>query len=135
MSIPPAAVTVLFDGDCGVCQKLAQMAADRDPAHRLRFSAFQRADLAALSPGLTRDMAARSVYVVAPDGARWRGARAVFEIMRRLPGVWGWLGRIGALPPVSLLAEPVYRLAAHHRTRLSRWLGLTQCRLDPPDHL
>ncbi|HMM27056.1 MAG TPA: DUF393 domain-containing protein [Aggregatilineaceae bacterium] len=130
MPSAPASLTVIFDGDCGVCQRLAQFAADRDPARRLRFTAYQRADLAALSPGLTREMTARSVYVVEPDGTRWRGARAVFEIMRRMPGLWAWIGRAGALPPVSLLAEPFYRLAARHRTRISRWLGLTQCRLD-----
>lgn len=125
-------LTVVFDGDCGICQALAQALADRDRHRRLRFAAYQRADLGALSPGLTRDIAARSVVAVAPDGARWHGARAIAEMIRRLPGIWGWIGRIGALPPVSLLAEPVYRLVARHRTRLSRWLGLAQCRPGMP---
>lgn len=123
---------VVFDGDCGVCQALAQALADRDHHHRLRFTAYQRADLDALSPGLTREMAARSVYAVAPDGSRWHGARAVAEMARQLPGVWGVIGRIGALPPVSLLAEPFYQLVARNRMRISRWFGLTQCRLDMP---
>jgi len=125
-------LTVVFDGDCGVCQALAQALADRDRHRRLTFAAYQRADLATLSPGLTREMASRSVYAVAPDGTRWHGARAVFEMAKRLPGLWGWIGRIGALPPLSLLAEPVYRLVARHRMRISRWFGLTQCRLDIP---
>lgn len=128
----PALLTVVFDGDCGVCQALAQALADRDRHHRLRFTAYQRADLDTLSPGLTRDLAARSVYAVAPDGSRWHGARAIAEMARQLPGVWGVIGRIGALPLVSALAEPFYRLVARNRMRISRWFGLTQCRLDMP---
>jgi len=126
----PSPLTIVFDGDCGVCQALAQALADRDTARRLRFSAYQRTDLDTLSPGLTREMTAQAVYAVAPDGTRWHGARAVFEGLRRLPGGWGWMGRLGALTPISWLAEPFYRLVARHRTRISRWLGLTQCRLD-----
>lgn len=127
-----APLTVVFDGDCGVCQALAQALADRDRHRRLRFTAYQRTDLDALSPGLTREMASCSVYAIAPDGSRWHGARAVFQMVRQLPGVWGWIGRIGALPPVSVLAEPFYQLVARNRMRLSRWFGLTQCRLDIP---
>src|SRR5690606_8176590 len=71
-------------------------------------------------------------YAVAPDGTRWHGARGLFERAKRLPGLSGWIGRIGALPPPSLLAEPVYRLVARHRMRISRWVGRTRGRLEIP---
>jgi len=123
---------VVFDGECGLCQAARRWAEERDRQGHLRFVPYQDADLARLAPGLTPALAARSLYVIATDGQRYRGARAVFVTLRSLPGAWGLLGYVGALPPVSLLAEPVYRLVARHRTRLSRWLGLAQCRLEAP---
>jgi predicted DCC family thiol-disulfide oxidoreductase YuxK len=123
---------VLYDGDCGVCTALKKEAQRRDAAARLRFIAYQAADLEQISPGLTREMAGRVLYLVQPDGQRFAGARAVFETMRRLPGLWRLIGAIGAFPPLSLLAEPFYRLVARNRGRISRWLGLDRCALPDP---
>ncbi len=123
---------IIFDGNCGLCQAARRWAQRRDRQHRLAFVPYQAADLESLVPGLTAAQAAQALYAVAPDGRRLRGARAVFETLRYLPGWWGVVGTLGAWTPVSLLAEPCYRLVARHRARLSRWLGLTQCQLELP---
>lgn len=123
---------VIFDGDCGICQALRRRAERLDTGRRLTFAAYQRADLDALAPGLTRTQASKSLYAVREDGRRLRGARAFFAAMRRLPGVWGVVGRIGSLPPLVWIAEPVYRLVARYRGTISRWLGLTACAIEPP---
>lgn len=120
---------VIYDGDCGICNALRLWAERRDSAGHLQFVPNQTADLDALAPGLTQAETERAVIAVRADGRRYRGARAVFELLRRVPGFWGIVGRIGALPPLSLLAEPAYRIVAHHRARISRWLGLTECRI------
>ncbi len=129
---PHPGLTVIYDGDCGVCSRLVLWAEARDSAGRLRFVPNQSADLAAIAPGLTHEQAAAAAYAVRPDGTRYRGARAIFETLRRVPGFWGVVGWIGALPPLSLLAEPFYRVIAHHRGRISAWLGLAQCRVPLP---
>lgn len=126
-------LTVIYDGECGVCSRSVLWAAARDAGGRLRFVPNQTADLAAIAPGLTRAEAAKSVYAARPDGTTYHGARAIFEMLRCLPGVWHVVGWIGALPPLSLLAEPVYRVFAHNRGRVSAWFGLTQCRVAPRD--
>ena len=123
-------VTVIYDGNCGVCTALKIEAERRDRESRLRFVPFQSSDLEQIAPGITRQMASKAVYLVRADGRRFQGARAFFEVMRRLPGPWGLVGAIGALPPLSLLAEPVYRLVARNRAALSRWLNLDVCELD-----
>lgn len=123
---------VLFDGDCGLCQALRRWVEARDAAGRLRLIPYQHADLDAVAPGLIPAMANRAVYALRPDGQCWHGARACFEALRRLPGVWGVIGMVGALPPVSLLAGPIYRLVADHRAAISRRLGLAACRIEPP---
>jgi predicted DCC family thiol-disulfide oxidoreductase YuxK len=121
--------TVIYDGDCGICTALKLEAERRDKENRLRFVAFQSHDLAQVAPGITREMASKAVYLLRADGRRFQGARALFEAMRRLPGPWGWVGAVGALPPLSLVAEPFYRLVAHNRAALSRRLGLDACEL------
>lgn len=123
-------VTVIYDGECGICEALKQRAAALDVRGRLHFVTYQAADLDALVPGLTAAQASRAVATIHPDGRTWTGARAFFEAMGRLPGVWGKIGQIGAFPVLSWLAEPIYRLVAARRAMISRWLGLNQCRID-----
>lgn len=125
-------LSVIYDGGCGICHWLRLVAERRDTHGRLHFAAYQTADLDALAPGLTRAEASRALIVVRPDGRRYRGARAVFLTMRALPFPWRVIGAIGALPPVSWLFEPFYRLIARHRARISVWVGLAACRVDPP---
>lgn len=100
-----------------------------DAAGHLEFVPFQTADLARIAPGLTVETASRTLHLVLANGQRYVGARAVFEILRRLPGGWSIVGIIGALPPLSLLAEPFYRLFARYRGTISRRLGLERCDL------
>jgi predicted DCC family thiol-disulfide oxidoreductase YuxK len=127
-TIPSA--TVVFDGDCGICQALRRKVQTLDTRGKLRFVPYQAGDLATTVPGLTREAASRSLIVVRDDGRHFRGARAAFETLRRLPGTWGAIGMIAALPPLSLLAEPFYRLIARNRGAISRRLGLDVCRID-----
>jgi predicted DCC family thiol-disulfide oxidoreductase YuxK len=124
-------VMVIYDGDCGICNESRAWAEARDRAERLEFVPFQTADLGAISPGLTPEMASRMAYFVRPDGSRHGGARAVFETLKRLPGVWGIIGWIGANPVISGVVEPFYRLFAANRHRVSAWLGLAVCRIPP----
>lgn len=118
---------MIYDGACGVCHAFREFAERRDVTGQLEFIPFQTAELERIAPGLTPELASEAVYLVREDGRRFRGARAVFEVMRRWPGVWGILGTMMAFPPLSLLAEPFYRLFARHRTRISHWLRLERC--------
>jgi predicted DCC family thiol-disulfide oxidoreductase YuxK len=124
---------VIYDGDCGVCQASKDWAAGLDATGRLGFSAFQTADLAKVAPGLSPEMASQALHFIRSDGRRFQGARAVFETMQRLPGVWGVLGAILSFPVLSFLAEPFYRLFARYRGHVSRYLGLDRCAIPPAD--
>ena len=115
---------VVYDGSCGVCQAFADALVRRDRLERRELVPFQTADLERLSPGLTEAMATRSMDILTERGLRYGGARAVFESLRRLPGPLGVLGRVMALAPLSLAAEPIYRLFAANRHRVSGLLGI-----------
>lgn len=125
---------VIYDGECGVCNECRLWTEARDRGGRLAFVASQTADLPAISPGLTRAMTLRMAYFVRADGARYGCALAIFETLKRLPGIWGALGWIGANPAISLLCEPYYRIFAANRHRVSAMLGLTMCRVPSAAH-
>lgn len=119
--------TVIYDGDCGICRVLKDWAEGRNAAENMDFIAFQSGNLEGISPGLTPELASKALCFVGSDGRRFHGARAVFETMRRLPGILGILGRVLSFPPLSVLAEPFYHLFARNRERFSDWLGLDRC--------
>jgi predicted DCC family thiol-disulfide oxidoreductase YuxK len=122
---------VIYDGECGVCNTSREWAEARDRARRLTFVPFQHIDPQVLSPGLNRTMIRRMAWLIAPDGRRYGGARCIYETLKRLPGVWGVIGWLGANPVISLIAEPFYRVFAANRHRVSAMLGLTECAVPP----
>ncbi|MBN1669378.1 MAG: DUF393 domain-containing protein [Anaerolineales bacterium] len=107
---------VIYDADCPICNRLKDYTEKQSRAEKLEFIAYQNAPL---PQGLTRQQASQAVYLINPAGKRYRGARAIFELMRHMNGWQGWLGRILSLPPFYWLAEPFYRLFARHRHRVS----------------
>lgn len=124
---------VIFDGECGVCNKTVGYLQSRDLARSFTFVPYQSADLPTISPGLTSSMATQAVFVVEPHGRRYRGARGMFAVLRRLSGIWGVVGKVWFLPPLSLIAEPFYWLFARNRRTISRWLGLAGCPIPESD--
>lgn len=118
---------VVYDGTCGVCQAFMDYFKKRDGGGKLEIIAYQLADLNRISPGLTEKMADKSVYFVRKDGTRFGGARGVYEILKRLPGLWGLFGAVMAIPPLSILSEPFYRAFASNRHYVSRKMGLREC--------
>lgn len=123
---------VIFDGDCGICTAVAEWMESQDRDHRLLIKPYQFVDLPAVHPELNKATASKAVQFVLGD-KRHAGARAMFEALRRLPGLWGVIGAVWALPPLALLAEPFYRVFAANRTRISVWTGKTACAVPQPD--
>ncbi|WP_457082661.1 thiol-disulfide oxidoreductase DCC family protein [Modestobacter sp. SYSU DS0657] len=118
---------LLFDGDCGFCQRVAGWAPRVLPADA-EVLAWQPADLPAL--GTTAERAAREVLWVRRSGRVDGGAQAVAHALlvsrRPLP----LLGLLLVLPPVRWVAAGVYRLVAANRMRLPG--GTVACALPTP---
>ena len=118
---------VVYDGTCGVCQTFMDYFKKKDSVGKLKIIAYQIADLDKISPGLTEKMANKAMYFVRKDGTRFGGAQGVYEMLKRLPGLWGIFGAAMAIPPLSILSEQFYRAFASNRHYVSRKLGLQEC--------
>ena len=115
------AALVLYDGDCGICRRLAVWLAARG----LRVSPIHSVVGDHELRDLTRRQRAATMHVVDDGGRRRSGADAMAPILRSLPRL-GWSATlVEALPG---LTDRGYALVARHRRRLSRLAGLPGCR-------
>jgi predicted DCC family thiol-disulfide oxidoreductase YuxK len=112
---PHGRPTLLYDGTCGFCTLVVERAVDRLP-DRVTWLPWQSADLGAY--GVSEAEASRSVQLVDPSGRVESGAAAVARVLVLSGGAWSLLGRLLLAPPVSYVAEAVYRVVALVRGRL-----------------
>jgi predicted DCC family thiol-disulfide oxidoreductase YuxK len=121
---------LLFDGDCGICTRLARTAAGIDRRRRFRiepYLAFSNEQLG--EHGLSHARCARALQLVLPDGRVRSGA---FAVNHFLVAYMPWrvlVVLLHVLFPVLLLEVIGYVLVARNRHRISRWLGLDACRI------
>ncbi len=114
---------VLYDGVCGLCNRLNQFILKRDSGDRFRFAALQSSIAGELLRHYGRDASdLNTVYVIvnygAPDERLLSKGRAVLFVLRTLGGIWS-LARIFELLPPRFL-DRLYDVVARRRYR---WFG------------
>jgi predicted DCC family thiol-disulfide oxidoreductase YuxK len=124
--VPPP--VLVFDGDCAFCTRAAEVARRLLPAD-CDVRPWQAYDLSAV--GVTAQRAQHEVLWVGRDGVVAGGAGAVAQALRAVGGVWSVLGAVLSVPPVSWVAQGVYRMVAANRYRLPG--GTAACRMPPRD--
>lgn len=110
---------VLWDGECGFCQRGVALLERRDAQGAFRAVPYQQAPSPPMSPAL-RAECAQAVHVVTAEGEVVRAGRAVLYILGRLGHPR--LASVLALPPLVWGVELVYWLVARNRRLLSRVL-------------
>ena len=111
----PSRPTMLYDGACGFCTRTVEVALARLP-DRVTWVPYQSVDLATY--GVSEAEASRSVHLVDPSGRIEHGSAAMARVLVLSGGVWTLLGRVMLAPPMSLVAEGVYRVVTALRDRL-----------------
>ncbi|MAE46147.1 MAG: hypothetical protein CMJ86_04555 [Planctomycetes bacterium] len=113
-------VIVLYDAECGVCNKLVDWLINRDRHQRLVYASLQGTTAQTLrerNPEIPFETHTLVLVRDAPQGKQIRvRGRAVFGVLALLPWPWRVLGSLGILPPIIL--DPPYRLFAALRKRL-----------------
>ena len=111
---------VLYDGVCGLCNRLTTFLVPRDPTHSLDFASLQ----SEVGRSALHDLGGNpdeldTFYVITnyrtSSPALLDKARAALFLMRTLGGPWAWLGVFGVLP--LALLNRVYDFAARNRYR------------------
>jgi len=112
---------VLYDGVCGLCDRLVQFVLRRDRYDRFRFAALQGGFAVAwrqrqnLDPG---DLS--TVYVVVDAGGGSERllakSRAILHILEEIGGPWRLAGVLRILP--ARVLDGAYDVVARHRYRI-----------------
>lgn len=127
---------VLYDGECGLCDRFVQFTLARDSKGVFRFAALQSSigrDLlekhGLAEDGLANEEGAAPSTVVVVEGDRaWTRSGAALRVAKRLRMPWPLLYVFVIVPP--FLRDAVYRFVAARRYR---WFGkVDACRLPSP---
>jgi predicted DCC family thiol-disulfide oxidoreductase YuxK len=114
MKEKPMRYTMLYDGNCRICRRQAELVAAYDDYNRIELLDANSAHARERFPHISFEDALSQLHVVGPDGTVYRGAEAVRELLLQLPTLRG-LGEILRLPGVLSLAQPLYELVARNR--------------------
>ena len=110
--------TLIYDGECGICQQAVALLRRWDREHVLRFVPFQ--DTAAVARfGIALPALAAAMHLVLPGGRVYPGADAIPEVLRLLRGK-RWFAPLFRIPGVLPLARRIYAWIAVRRRCLVR---------------
>ena len=118
-------LTVLYDGDCGVCTHTARALTRLDTRHRLRLISLQTAALPDMPPS---DELMDALHAVDGEGRWFAGAAAAVEVTRYVP-LFGPISLIARLPLAMPIFGVLYGVVANNRRSISRVLGLNVCQV------
>ena len=111
------AYTVVYDGNCKVCTRLARLLTKWDRRQELEIVPSQSPGIRARFPWIPTRAYAESIQVINRAGHTWQGADALETILDALPKgrLLSW---VFAIPFVRPLVERFYRWFARNRYRL-----------------
>lgn len=104
---------LLYDGECGFCERLAGWVERHDAAGRVLLRASQGGGAEGL--WLTKAEAERAAWAVEPGGRRFEGAAAINRVLRELGGGWAVIGSLYGFPPLRWVEDRYYRRVARRR--------------------
>jgi len=111
---------ILFDGDCGLCNRVVRFVAARDPAGQFSFAPLQgetgRRECERL--GVQVPTGDPDTIVLTTEQRAWVRSGAAIEIARRLPWPWRAAQALRIVP--EPLRDAAYRWVARNRFR---WFG------------
>jgi predicted DCC family thiol-disulfide oxidoreductase YuxK len=126
---------VLYDGVCGLCNRLNQFLLERDVRDRLRFASLQSEFADSLLKRHGKDpQDLDTVYVVThhsqPDEELLARSDAILYLLRQLGGIWSVASWARILP--RWVRDQIYNLVARNRYRV---FGKSEvCMMPEPRH-
>ncbi len=108
-------LTVIFDGQCGMCTRVVRQLHKMDRRGRLSFRPCQSVSLEGVS-GITPTQCLRAVWAIAEDGTIASGSDAFTLIMSVLLNN-RWPYRIGRVPGIQHVMQFVYGWVADNRRK------------------
>jgi predicted DCC family thiol-disulfide oxidoreductase YuxK len=117
---------IIFDGDCGFCQKWIQRIMKWDRFNQFEYVSLQTPEKWKIrAPHLTEEHLKQAMYAISPDHTIFVGFDAFRHISQGIPALL-WLKWLSHIPGVPWIGRHVYAWIATNRFRLG---GTVSCRL------
>jgi predicted DCC family thiol-disulfide oxidoreductase YuxK len=123
-------LAILYDGACEMCRASVQAIERFDTSGKIEPIDLHIPEARAKFPSLEIKDLLEELHAVDDQGMVYRGARAINEILRRQPGIKGWLAYAWYIPGYAWLAERQYKRIAASRYQRDASGHLRQA----PDH-
>jgi predicted DCC family thiol-disulfide oxidoreductase YuxK len=107
-------LTLVYDGECEFCRRLARWVEQRDRRGRITARPNQEPGLIE-TLGLTREEVTRAAWAVEPGGARFEGAAAINRGLKELGGGWAAFASLYGVAPIRWLEDRYYGRVARRR--------------------
>lgn len=118
---------LIFDGDCGICTKLA-LYAERKVIGKSQVKPFYEVLEEVAEFGINSELAAKTVIYIRNNEVFLK-SRAVFEFCKIMPGIYKIPGILFSNNFFTLIFNPFYNLIANNRAKISKFLGYDACKL------
>jgi len=119
-----AALTVLYDPECGLCRRAHEWLAEQTKLVELIFVPCASDEARKRFPQLNHDLTKSDLTVVGDDGAVFFGPKAWLMVLWALTRYRDWSYRL-ARPELLPTAKRVVSTISQHRYQISRATGLS----------
>ncbi len=120
---------LLYDGDCGICSKSAEIISKYNTEKVFNILPYQFFDFT-IYPILSNEIAQQTVILIDKNLNRhFTQSAAVFQILCNLNGVLKIIGKLFNNKLFILLCNPLYKLIAQNRAKISLFFGLNACKV------
>ncbi len=125
---------ILYDGVCGLCDRLVRFVVHRDRRRAFRFAPLQSATARRILNTYGRDPERLDTFYLVvgygtPDERLEAKSRAALSVLARLGKAWPLILALRVIP--STIADVVYDIVARFRYRV--WGKYATCPLPPPE--
>jgi predicted DCC family thiol-disulfide oxidoreductase YuxK len=107
-------VTLVYDGECEFCTRLAWWVERHDRPGRVSVRRNQEAGLIE-GLGLTRAEVGRAAWAVESGGGKFEGAAAINRVLRELGAGWAVAATLYRVPPIRWAEDRYYARVARRR--------------------
>lgn len=110
-------IDIIYDGDCGFCQRAISVLRALDVGHRLRFHNSRGADIFDQFPTLRGADLFEAMYAVVPGEPAYRGFFAFRRLIWSNPTTW-LLIPLFYFPGAGVIGPRIYAWVARNRNQL-----------------
>ncbi len=126
MNLADIEQVIVFDGECGLCNRFVRFAVKIQPKREIKFMSSQSQPGESLLNELAQDLQPSTVLLISPNSLLEKSG-AVFSFLKQAKRPWCWLRIFQVLP--KFISDGIYNFIAKNRHLIFK--KSQSCSIDP----